>query len=249
MNNLYENVKDIIIKEVTSIDRSDIMRTPLVAISSPQNPMYEELREILGPVYKHPLELFPETQSIISYFIPFTKELALSSKNGASDIWAEAYITINNHFLKIDQAVTDYLQTLNYDTYRIAGVHSYDADILRSVWSHRSAAAIAGLGQFGLNNMLISDKGAAGRYCTILTSAPIEISTYRTPIHCGYMKNKSCKICMDSCPVGALSPDGFDRFECHDKVIVNNTKRFMKNIGEADVCGICVSNCPLAYME
>lgn len=249
MKNLYESVTNIILKEVENLNRSEIVRPPLVAISNPNDPRYNELKGILGDIYKPPFELLPEAKSIISYFIPFTKELALSSANGASEMWAEAYITINKHFLRIDQAVSDYLKLLGYDIYRIAGVHSYKHDVLKCAWSHKSAAVIAGLGQFGLNNLLITDKGSAGRFCTILTTAPIEVSTYKTQVHCLYMKNKSCKICMDSCPVSALSPDGFERFTCHDNVIIKNAEKFKEKIGFAEVCGICISNCPLAYIE
>ncbi len=38
-------------------------------------------------------------------------------------------------------------------------------------WSHKSAAAIAGLGSFGLHRMLITDAGCAGRCGSLLGPA------------------------------------------------------------------------------
>ena len=45
---------------------------------------------------------------------------------------------------------------------------------LISDWSHRHVAVIAGLGKFGLNNMLITDNGCCGRVGSFITDLKIE---------------------------------------------------------------------------
>lgn len=96
--------------------------------------------------------------------------------------------------------------------------HTYDPATIQSAWSHRSAAAIANLGYFSANRMLVSEKGSAGRYCTVFTSARLE-SRHEAPVNqCPYLKNGGCHKCFDACPIGALRPSGLDSFACQERL-------------------------------
>lgn len=247
---LKKNVERIISEKVNALNRPDLFRQPLFAYSDAKNPKYKELKTIVGSWHKTPDELLPGAECAISYFIPFTKEVVsgpLTALNG-SEIWSEAYVIANNAVLTIDDAVTEYLSAEGFETALIRGTGAYDQKELKSMWSHRSAAAIADLGKFGDNRLLITEKGSGGRFCTILTTAPIEPGCETTPKTCLRQQNGSCGKCFEICPVQTLRPGEFDRFVCNDDVLLKNAETF-KYLGFADACGKCISACPLSYIE
>jgi len=244
-------VEQIITNQIIALDRPDLFREPIVAFSAADDKRYGELKEIIGEWHLNPTELLSEAKSVISYFVPFTKEVASEPKKveGGSPLWSEAYQEINEHFDNINQAVSDYLNGLGYSTKTIKATHTYDPKDMRSMWSHRSAAAIAGLGSFGANKLLITEKGSGGRFCTILTSAILEADQNSIENKCHYLKNGSCGLCFKICPVNALSPDSIDKFVCQDEVNKNEAKlKETTKLQSADTCGKCISVCPFAHI-
>ena len=247
---LDQKLRELIRDEVRRLNRADLFRDPLVAVSAADDPRYAQLKTIIGPWHLEPRELLPDAQRVISYFVPFTRSVVQDPRRseGGPAVWGESYIVLNDYFDQIGRAVSALLEGEGYSSHPIAGTHTYDPKDLKSMWSHRSAAAIAGLGAFGANRMLITEKGSGGRFCTILTSAPLTVNTEQAEDRCLYHKNGSCGLCFRNCPVGALKPDSFDRFRCHDDVLLNNAEE-LKDIGFCDVCGRCISVCPVAYLE
>lgn len=91
---------------------------------------------------------------------------------------------------------------------------------LASTWSHRHYAYAAGLGTFGLSDGLITEKGKAVRFTSLIIEAPLEITNreYSTPYEwCLYYKNGSCGKCVDRCPIQAITLEGgHDKDACLD---------------------------------
>lgn len=250
--NIEMAIEQIIIERLNDLNRTDLFRKPIVAYSSATDHRYMQLKEIIGDWHLNPTELLPEAKSVISYFVPFTKEVAMEPKTveNGSYLWSESYQEINQYFDRINQAIVAFLTKHGYLAKTIQATHTYDPKDLRSMWSHRSAAEIAGLGAFGLNRMLITEKGSAGRFCTVITSASLTANTRPIENKCLYVKNGSCKLCLKACPVKALSMDSFEKFDCQDEV--NKNERIMKeatNLEFVDTCGKCISVCPVAYID
>ncbi len=250
MGSLDMRLRELIADAVRRLDRPDLFRAPLVAVSAADDPRYAQLKTIIGPWHLEPRELLPDAERVISYFVPFTRNVVQDPRrsSGAPAVWGESYIVLNDYFDQIGRAGSALLEGEGYSCCPIAGTHTYDPKDLKSMWSHRSAAAIAGLGAFGANRMLITEKGSGGRFCTILTSAPLEVNSAPAVDRCLYHRSGSCGLCFRSCPAGALKPDSFDRFRCHDTVLLPNAEE-LKDIGFCDVCGKCISVCPMAYLE
>lgn len=246
---LNENIVSIIVEEVGNCNRSDLFRSPICAFSSADDERYNQLKTIIGDWHCNPNELLTDAKTVISFFVPFTKNVVKSAKveEPVSAIWGEAYVVVNDLFNIIGVKVGDYLETQGFSAMTIAATHTYDPEKLQSMWSHRSAAAISGLGSFGANRLIITEKGSAGRFCTILTSADLEISMTPAEEQCLYNIKGTCLACERSCPVQALKVDTFEPFVCHEHLL--NNEGLLHDVGFCDVCGKCIAYCPKAFTE
>ena len=249
MENLNREIEQIISDMIKALNRPDLFRSPLVAFSSAEDPKYEELKKLVGEWNKAPVELMPEAKSVISYFVPFTKAVVESPSTDPAlrALWGESYVIINSYFNDIGRAVSDFLASKGFASFLIAATYNYDPSDLKANWSHRSAAAVAGLGAFAANRLLITEKGSGGRFCSVLTSAPLEISKKAAVDRCTYNLNGGCGLCFKVCPAEALKPGSFDRFTCNRELLKPNEAKEIKKI--ADVCGKCISVCPFSYLE
>ena len=245
-------IQAVIEKAFADLNRPDLIRTPLVAFSSAQDPKYAKLKEIVGPWHQLPTDFLPSARSVITYFIPFTKEVALAPKRepDGSPIWSEAYILINKHFHVVNQAVQDYLESQGYEAAQIKPPKAYDPETFHAPWSHRSTAVISGLATFGANNLAITDKGSGGRFCSLITSAPLEPTATTPKKVCPYFVNGGCGLCLKACPAGALDGGITNKAACQAELNKNPERLQKKNAPYiADICGKCLAACPLVYIE
>ncbi|OHE71001.1 MAG: hypothetical protein A2Z99_15890 [Treponema sp. GWB1_62_6] len=205
-----------------------------------------------------PRDLLPLARSVVAFFVPFVRETGEGNAGSrfASETWARAYIETNLLIGKISAAIAAVLRHAGYRAEAVRATHNFDPVLLVSRWSHRHAARIAGLGEFGLNNMLITAAGAAGRFGSLATDAvlpPTPTSVAERPDAprddhpCLFRRNGSCGLCVGRCPTGALKADGFDRKSCYGLCLEN--AELHRALGLADVCGKCVSRLPCSFLE
>ncbi|MCL2874185.1 MAG: hypothetical protein FWE29_04555 [Defluviitaleaceae bacterium] len=251
-DSIKQKIEQIIINEIAALNRPDLFRKPLISYSSGHDKRYFDLKKVIGDWHLNPVELLQDVNSIISYFVPFTKTVVSAPKNeenGAS-LWGEAYEIVNSYFNHINEVLSEYLASLGLSSKAIPATHTYDPKDMKATWSHKSAAAIAGLGTFGSNRLIITDKGSGGRFGTLLTSANLEANKEPVPDRCLNLKGGSCDLCYKICPVNAFLDDDIDRFACQEELFKNGEKlRERTHLVKADVCGKCISICPVAYIE
>lgn len=116
---------------------------------------------------------------------------------------------------------------------------------MRGLFSHKQAAARAGLGVIGRNALFIANGiGPKVRLGTIFTNMPFENAKEETPKGC-----MGCGKCAAVCPSGAIYNVDFDP-EHPEKDLLNRMvcsdymKKAYQHIGRGSVCGICMANCP-----
>jgi epoxyqueuosine reductase len=152
-----------------------------------------------------------------------------------------ASYAIGNDYHKI---VKDKLYTLlnNINAVRpIKGRAFCDsAPVLERHW-----AVQAGIGWVGHNRQLtIPHKGSYFFIGELLIDAELEYDTPFTANHCG-----NCRKCLDNCPTGALSNDGFDAPKCLSYLTIEYRGELTENIGKKMGnnfygCDCCLKACP-----
>jgi len=220
---------------------------PLVAFAAANDPLFMKLKEVVDASHALPTDLLSNAKTVISYFIPFTKETTLSNIEGtqASKQWTIAYIETNQLIANVNSALSKMLNTCGFKAATTPPTHNFDEKKLISPWSNKHIAFIAGLGKFGIHHMIITEKGCCGRIGSVVTNAKITPTKRSSTEHCLYKTSGTCGICTEKCVVGALKINSLDKHKCYAQCL-KNAKTYAE-LGLADVCGKCVTNVPCSF--
>lgn len=222
-------------------------KTPLVAYADASDPLFEVFKEVVSPTHCMPEDFIPEAKTVIAYFLPFEAAIVHSNVGGrlSSEAWGRAYIETNQLIGEINGDLSKALSEKGFQGTNMPATHNFDPTRLVSDWSHRHVAYAAGLGTFGLNNMLITEVGCAGRVGSIVTDLPLKPTPRLEIERCAYKSKGTCGACVSACVHNALFFDRFDRHRCYEMCLEN--ERHLKHLGLADVCGKCVAGMPCAF--
>ena len=103
----------------------------------------------------------------------------------------------------------------------------------------KDAAALAGIGPIGKNNLLVTDEfGPQVRLRALVTNAAL---TCGQPITKSEYCNE-CNICIDSCPPKALSAGKYVQAKCRE-YLVNNRRKLSEHVFID--CNLCIESCPV----
>jgi len=235
-----DKIENIIKAAVASTGTETRYREPLVGYASADDPIFNEMKEIIGPHHLHPKEIFPEAKSVVSFFLPFEKELVELNWKSSGPVkeWIQAKSETDSLIGEINEKLTVELAKDGVKAVVPGIVFDYKSRGFEVVWSHKSAAYAAGLGTFGVHHMLITESGCAGRFGTLLISAEIPPTPRSTEEFCRYKKGEKCLVCVDRCPAGALSVRGFDKEKCF-RLLQENAKAFPEL--QQMACGKCAT--------
>jgi epoxyqueuosine reductase QueG len=222
-------------------------REPLVGYASAQDPGWLRLREVTEPTHLLPEELLPGARTVVAFFVPFGEAVVRANRRGSESAreWAVAYQETNQVINGIVESLREALAGRGVRSAAQPATHNWDEETLVSPWSHKSAAALAGLGSFGLHRLLITDRGCAGRCGSLVVDADLPATSRPQPERCRYFRDGGCGYCIEACPAGALSaaPAGepnLDKRGCYSRLLE------VKAQTGADCCGKCsVGPCAL----
>lgn len=161
---IAEDLRSLIRKYVQKNGLEPIWEPPLVRCAEARDPLFARLKEVVVPSHYLPEDYLPGARTVISWFIPFRKSIADGNRDGfyCSAAWAGAYLTTNAMAAWLNERLAENIRArggraaIPHDTGMISRV------IIRSRWSQKHVAWIAGHGSFGLNNMLIFGCGLRG---------------------------------------------------------------------------------------
>lgn len=250
-------IRDIIEKFIRDYEKNTVTKWGSPIVGFAQASKVTEMASQIMDNHGVPEDVMEDASIVIAYFVPFEKSMADTNKlrGAASAEWAQAYEETNVMLGEINNHLIIVLGEKGWKAAVHPGAGSFDREKLISDWSHRHIAYLAGLGSFGVNNMLITDKGCCGRYSSVVTNLQSEPDVPEKTELCRYKKDGSCGVCMKVCPSGALTPEGFDRHKCYEICMKNaavytefgNSYNTGENVG-SEVCGKCIAGMPCAFL-
>lgn len=188
-------------------------------------------------------DLLPTAKSVIVVGKRALNGFIMAGK-GRSIAWGMTYLNLKMN--DICYEVTKYIEDRGhvalpvffiYNTFLVPGTKNFDA-ILDTKWlSYIVAGAQAGLGEIGMNSLLLTPEyGARVRYTAVLTDA---VLTPDPKVERNLCPGVSCNKCAEACPVGAISADGTDKPKCH---AYNDA--YQEVLGYS-YCAMCIKACPV----
>ena len=201
-----------------------ILEEPVIGFASASDPLFDELKNnpaAIGEGYMTPKEWLENARSVIVFFFPYTEEIRSRLANSdkiITEAWKYGYPTgsalaqklamalkekLEESGLKVVNPVTDPRMSRNPVPDDNGGIE--DLHFVVS-WSTRHAGYVAGIGTFGMNRHIITEKGTCGSLATLITDQEFEVTErdytgiYDYCIQCGQ--------CGVNCPAKAMEPSG-----------------------------------------
>lgn len=210
----------------TSFSRMQIWELPLIGVASSTDPLWNVLKapDVVGPHHKSPDEWMPGAKSVISYFLPYTERIRIA--NRINDVTATEWLygrwegELFNEALRA--FIVELVKKCGHQALAPALDKQYEVLNLRSNWSERHVAFIAGLGTFSLSRSLITKLGSAGRLGSVI------VDSYLEPTQRAYEKFdeycSKCLACARRCPPKAINEAGKDNEICRIHVAKEKEK-------------------------
>jgi len=245
MSDLETSIAAVVRDEVDRARTETRYREPLVGFADAADARFRMLREAIEPAHLLPADLLPAARSVISFFVPFAGAVVKANRARSSEVareWVVGYLETNGLINRITRRLVSELAACGLEAAAEPATHNWDPETLVSRWSHKSVAAIGGLGTFGLHHMLITDAGCAGRFGSVVTAAELEPTSRPgslAPVRCRHFHDGRCGVCVKRCPARALTKDGLDKHRCYERLL--DVAASFSHLGLADVCGKCAT--------
>lgn len=208
---------------------------------------FEELQKELG-FYSYGVSKteFKGFEYAISLVFKLSSAIVEEVTKGPTYEYFHHYRTVNS---AIDRAVYKIgceIERQGYKYLPIAASQTVGGHTtMKGLYSHKKAAARAGLGVIGRNALFIANgAGPCVRLGTIFTDMPFEDAKQEDPKGC-----IGCGKCALLCPAKAILDIDFDKNNPEKDLIDRKLcseymKKEYQHIGRGSVCGICMANCP-----
>lgn len=230
MNN---NLKSEILEKCAHLD------IPMVGVASTDRwntPLFDPWI----PEEFYPQSIFPEAVSVIVIGLPVSLPVIETTP---SIYYHELYRTINTMLDQYGYRLSNFLNNKGYSSIFVPRDGYGDISILIenpvAFFSHKHAAYLAGLGNFGVNNTLLTKAyGPRVRFTSIFTSADLPPD----PL----MEKDLCIRCMDCvkcCPVGAINEDDYPKGIIDKKLCARYSEKLRNRY--ISPCGVCIKVCPI----
>lgn len=225
-------------KEVL-LDKCREMEIPVVGVANVER-WEKPLFQPWIPEEFYPHSIYPEARSVIVIGLLVTLPILETSP---SIYYRELYKTVNSLLDQYTYRLSSFLTEKGYPSIFVPrdGYGSIKVLLENPVafFSHRHAAFLAGLGNFGVNNTILTPEyGPRIRFGTILTTAELEPDNIMEEQLCN-----RCMRCVRMCPSNALDEKDYPQGIINKKACASFSDELNKRY--VSPCGICIKVCPI----
>jgi epoxyqueuosine reductase QueG len=184
----------------------------------------------------------------VSFAVAFPRSVIHQLPEGPTLTYLHYYRAVNTLIDELSLRVTALLESEGFPAFPVPSSQRTGKHKLESIFPHRIAAHLAGIGWIGKSGCLVNGQvGPCLRLGTVLTDATLPADK-PGEVRCG-----ECRACTEACPAGAIKgrlfapdvplTDRLDPALC-DRYQDQVRDRFGKRI-----CGLCLSACPYGRLR
>ena len=187
-----------------------------------------------------PRAIWPEAQTVIVIGMPVFLPIL---ETAPSIAYHELYRTVNTLLDMNAYRIAYLLNRRGFPSIPVTRDGYGSVTILRekpvAFFSHRHAAYLAGLGTFGVNNMLLTPEfGPRVRFASVFTAATIPADRVMEGSLC-----TRCMRCRDVCPVQALGSGDYPEDLTDKGACAGRSEELARRY--ISPCGFCIRVCPV----
>lgn len=166
-----------------------------------------------APKGHHPEDLLPGAKSVI---VTATRMLDSSFVTPNPRVYVLRYWQLRGRLQDMGYDLCRFLEDSGHYAINFPSTAPQDCGpetkLLFADFSYRHAAQLAGLGEIGLNQLLITPEfGPRAWLMAVITTAQLTPDPLLTDVVC---PREKCNLCVEKCPQEALSAQGIDRGRC-----------------------------------
>ena len=199
----------------------------------------EKFRE--APEGRRPRDILPTARSVIVGAVHILDSVCDDLPETRYEYTNQFYVlngTLGSASLKVGRLLEDQ----GHRAIPIPAAYPRINKELMGVFSHRHAAVLAGLGEIGLSNLLITPQyGARVRMVSIITEAILDPDPPYEKSLCREWQKECGKACVACCPVEAISPEGY----VNKDLCLRYQEQVMPWSAVELRCGMCLGMCPI----
>lgn len=241
MKNCDENSIDKGIANCPNSVAIPMFDEPIIKVGASDDPLFDKLKSenSIGPHHMNPTQWLESANTVISIFLPISREVRNSNSvdmDWPSSEWLYARVEGQQMIGKLNAFIRDKLIEGGYAAVSpcldgrlftregLPGAEKVEPDFT-SNWSERHAAFICGMGTFGLSKGLITERGVAGRFTSIITN--LKLKPDRRLYSGLYEYCSMCGACVRNCPSAAITVEGGkDHTKCAEYINTTRLKYY-----------------------
>lgn len=240
---------------------------PVVAFARGDDPLFENIKQDIGPFYWTPADAFAlafphihrtaDELSVISWILPQTEKTKADhrrEKTLPAKRWALSRFFGEQHNILLREHLVAVLGVAGVPAVAPERLPDYRSHChserfgFSSTWSERHVAWIAGHGTFGLSNGLITRSGKAVRFGSVVVAGLLPPTPRPYQGHqdwCLWYTRGTCGACLKRCPANAIGDSGNDKDRCFQYTRSVTGPYAARHFGTgANPCGLCQVSIP-----